>query len=98
MISASESPPVADANEAGACGVVAAISMPRSNAAVLTLASTPSWPKSFALFGSPETEEAPADEGDSGFRDGFESCAIRTGKNQPAPSLKSASSARRRLG
>src|ERR1035437_8308642 len=77
MISASESLPSAAAD---ACGVVAAISMPRSSAAVLTLVSTPWWPESFAFCPSGEVVKVPSGEGDRGVREGFGSGAIQKGR------------------
>lgn len=82
MISASESPPSA-ANEAEACGVVAAISMPRSSAAVLTLVPTPWWPESFAVCVSDGGVELLASEGDRGGREDLGSGAMQKKKKQP---------------
>ena len=79
MISASESvPPTAAENDG--CGVVAAISMPRSSAAVLTLVSTPWCTESFALCASDDAVEVPVGEGDRGERGGFWSGAIQKGR------------------
>src|SRR5271165_3308559 len=86
MIAASEiaSPPTrAVENAAGACGVVAAISMPRSSAAVLTPISTPPESESCADSLPGEVVEVPADEGDSRPRAGLGSSAMpgeKTGK------------------
>src|ERR1017187_8846881 len=78
MMSASDggSPPTtAGVKLPDACGV-AAISMPRSSAAVLTLVSTPLRPGSCAVGGLGELSEVPADEGDSDVREGFGSGAM----------------------
>src|ERR1700689_1051828 len=79
MISASDgdSAPSAATNAPDPCGVVAAISMPRSSAAVLTLVSTPSPPESCTSSGSEESAEVPLDEGDRGVRDGFGSSPMQ---------------------
>src|SRR5579864_964992 len=95
MISASESGPL---TEKDGC-VVAAISMPRSSAAVLTLVSTPCLPESFAFSDSDDTAEAPGKEGDRGERGGFWSGAIRKGiTSQDAVESELAFAPCRRLG
>jgi len=78
MISASGSAPPTAENDG--CGAVAAISMPRSSAAVLTLVSTPWRPESFVFCASDDDVEGPVGEGNRGERGGFWSGAIRTGR------------------
>src|SRR5450432_1147964 len=91
MIWASDgaSPPAAAGEKAAdACGV-AAISMPRSSAAVLTLVLTRLCPGSCAVCGSGESAEVPVGEGDSGSREGFDSGAMQRKKDprhSPGPS------------
>src|SRR5437588_2491585 len=82
MISASGSAPPSPAENDG-CGVVAAISMPRSNAAVLTLLSTPRSPESFVFCESEDVVEVSGGEGDRGRRGGFWSGAMQKDRNQP---------------
>ena len=69
-------PTTAGVKPLDACGV-AAISMPRSSAAVLTLVSTPLRPGSCVFCELGEIAEVPVDEGDSGVREGFGSSAMR---------------------
>src|SRR5271169_3478972 len=79
MISASDSAPAsADKKAADGGGVVAAISMPRSSAAVLTLVSTPAGPESCGSDCPGEAAEVPWDEGDRGIREVLGSSAMET--------------------
>src|SRR5271168_4093693 len=77
MISASDGPPaVAGVKLPDDCVEVAAISMPPSSAAVLTLISTPVWLESCADEWWEGSAETPEDEGDSDVRVGLRSSAI----------------------
>src|SRR5579863_474635 len=62
-------------------GVIPAISMPRSSAAVLTLISTPSPPGSCVSCSSCGAVEVLLDEEDSGARGGLDSSAMQSRKD-----------------
>src|ERR1700733_4803300 len=80
MISASESvsaPAIVDEKPGVGCGVVAASSIPRSRAAVLTSISTPSSPESCNFSSSSGTAEVFLPEGDTDGSFGLNSKAMK---------------------
>src|SRR5579871_817473 len=97
MISASEgdSCPEPAGKTADTCDVVAAISMPRSSAAVLTLVSTPLPPESCALAGVVDSPEVPWDEGDRGVLLGLGSSVMKRKSSRQVYSVQIAFGGRR---